>query len=150
MNMIDLEEIKKRILKGEEIENILKDFGWRDFEDFVAEIFSLNNFITKRRVRFKTSKRYEIDIVAEKDNFVLCIDCKKWRRGRYKEYGLKKAAEKQKERCENLKNFLNDERKYFPLVVTLYEENISKHNSVIFVPVWKLNEVLNRFEVYFL
>jgi Holliday junction resolvase-like predicted endonuclease len=149
-NMINLEKIRKRLLKGEEIEDILKDFAWKDFEDIVAEIFSLNDFKTKRRVRFRMNKRYEIDIIAEKSNFVFCIDCKKWKRGRYKNTALKKAAEKQKERCEKLKKFLDDKRKFIPLIVTLYEENIFKYNSVIFIPVWKLNEFLNKFEEYFL
>jgi Holliday junction resolvase-like predicted endonuclease len=147
--MVWLEKIKARLLKGEEIESILKDFGWRDFEEFVAEFFSSNDFNVKRKVRFKTDKRQEIDIVAERMNYIFCVDCKKWARGRYKKSALRKAAEKQEERCEELKKFLKDNKKYIPLIVTLYEEDILKFNSTFFVPVWKLNKFLTEVEEYF-
>lgn len=150
-----LEKSKK--LKN--IEEILKELDWKDFEKAVQEIFEINGFKVKRNFRFKTKKRYEIDIIAVKDNFNFCIDCKHLSRGRYKKGEILKAVKKQEERAEELKKFLKSNliakellqvksMKFYPLLVTLFEEDLIKENQTFVIPVWKLNSFLNEVENY--
>lgn len=153
--MIKLDQIKQRVLGGEEIEEILEEIDWKEFEEFVAEILKKHGFKTHLNFRFKTKKRYEVDVLAVKGNLSLLIDCKYWKRGRYKKTELKYAVENQEKRVEELKNFLGDNLnlqkqlelflnnvKLIPLIVTWFEEDLLKYEETLIVPVWKLNHFL--------
>lgn len=158
--MIDLERIKNLIKSGKNIEDIIEKFDWREFEQIIMEIFENNNFRVRKNFRFKTRRRYEIDILAIKRNKVLCVDCKEWGRGRYKKTGLKHAIEKQEERVKELKKFLknnpiaqnklkiNMNYEFHPLIVTWLQEDLIKENDTLIVPVWKLNSFLLELEKY--
>ncbi|MCH6576053.1 MAG: SDR family oxidoreductase [Bacteroidetes bacterium] len=136
--MIDLEKIKRQLIKGKSIEDITGEFNWKDFEKTVGEIFRNNGFRVKNNFNFKTNRRFEIDIIARGDGHVLCVDCKQWSRGRNKISALKKAAEDQENRTKEFKKFLrknliakqmikiNSKQKYSSLIVTLHEEKIIK------------------------
>lgn len=155
--MIDLEKIKKNLLLGKTIEEILKAYDWKDFEKIVAEIFERNNFETKTNFQFKTKRKYEIDIIAIKNNFIFCIDCKSWSSGRYKKSGLKKAVIKQEERTKEFKKFLKKDViatdflnvtpscRIDSLLVTLLEEDFIIEKNTFVVPIWKLNSFLINF-----
>lgn len=154
--MFDLEKIKTRVLHGEKIEDVIKELklGWKGFEDIVAAIFEANNFTVERNFRFKTKRRYEIDIIAIKRNNAFCIDCKQWGGGRYKKSPLSRAAEEQKKRTDEFDKFLKSnivareilridkKRKIHPIIVTLLEEEIVAHGGVFIIPLWKLNSFL--------
>jgi Holliday junction resolvase-like predicted endonuclease len=158
--MIDIEKIKDRILKGEQIENIVEEIGWKQFEELVMEILRKQDFITLQNFRFKTKRRFEVDILASDENNVLVIDCKQWNRGRYKKTGLKHVVEEQKHRLEELKKFIKnnpivknkfritEKTKFIPLIITWFEEDLLKHEDTFIVPVWKLNEFLLSLSEY--
>lgn len=135
------------------VEEIFSRLNWNEFEQGVAEIFTANEFSVKRNVRFKTRRRYEIDIVAMKGNKVFCIDCKRLGGGRYKSSELKRAIALQKERMREFKKFIKKSGlhtlKFYPLIVTLKEEDLIKFNNCFVVPVWKLNSFLVNLERYF-
>jgi Holliday junction resolvase-like predicted endonuclease len=151
---MELEQIRKYILSGKPIEEIVEKFNWQEFEQLVAKIHEDNNFLVKRNFRFKTSRRFEIDVVAVKSNFILCADCKEWSRGRYKKSGLVGAARKQEERVKQLGKFLKanllarkslklgSNYKIYPSVVTWLQEDLIKENETFVIPVWKLNSFL--------
>lgn len=156
-----LDEIKSKLRKGKSIEDILEKYDWKNFEKITAEIFQENGFHTKQNFRFKTRKRYEIDVLAVKSNKIFCVDCKWWGRGRYKKTGLKNAIILQEKRVKELQNFLRKNpvakgmlkiaQKYTinPLIVTLHEEELIKENVTFIVPVWKLNRFVTETEQYF-
>jgi Holliday junction resolvase-like predicted endonuclease len=159
--MIDLERIKRRILRGEEIEKILEEVDWKEFEEFVIRILEEHEFNTFHNFRFKTERRYEIDILAVRDDLLLVIDCKKWKRGRYKKTGLKYAVQTQVKRINELKKFLknnttlqnklkldSNDTEFVPLIVTWFEEELLEHDGVLIVPVWKLNQFLLSLSEY--
>ena len=130
----------------EAIEEFLEKNDWKYFEDFIKTIFETHNFKVKKHVRFKGKKKREIDILAWNDFFVFIIECKRWKKHRYKVYQLKKACEKLeniKEEFENctLSSFseLAKKRKIIPLIITLFEEDISFYQNVCVVPIYKLN-----------
>jgi len=166
---IDLEKIKNRLLRNrlsignrsdEMLESLLSRFDWRTFESTVAEIFAANGFFVRKNLRFKTDRRYEIDIIASNSRDVFCIDCKDWSGGRYKRSGLRIAAEAQILRTKELENFvsgnsiarhklrINPNSVFYPTIVTLFEEDVSDIvdvEGVHIIPVWKLNSFLNSF-----
>ncbi|MGC9058804.1 MAG: restriction endonuclease [Candidatus Aenigmatarchaeota archaeon] len=140
-----LEEIEQLIKSGKTLEEILKLIDWKEFEEKVEEIFKIHGFKTIRNFRFKTKKRYEIDLVAEKDYVIFAVDCKKWSRGRYKISELKKFAVKQKERALELKNFFKTEKDVIPLILTLYDEGINEFEGTLIIPSFKLNNFLLQY-----
>lgn len=154
------EEIRKYVFSGKTIEEALERFDWKEFEQIVEEIFKSNNFKTYRNFRFKTKRRYEIDLIAIRNNKIFCIDCKEWGKGRHKKTGLKLAVSKQKERLKELLKFikvnpilqarlsLNPKCEFYPLLVTLLQEDLAKENNTFIVPVWKLNSFLLEIEKY--
>ena len=63
--------------------------NFNGFEALIAEILKLNNYKTLNNFRFSdksnlsinlSQKRYEIDIIAVKNNYMLLIDAKQWKR----------------------------------------------------------------------
>jgi len=158
--MIDIEKIKDKILRGEQIENVVEDIDWKQFEEFIMEILKKHDFIMFQNFRFKTDRKFEIDIISSNRNNILTIDCKHWNRGRYKKSGLKYAVEEQKHRLEEFKKFvnnnpiaknkfqINEKTKFTPLIVTWFEEDLLKHENTFIVPVCKLNEFLLRLSEY--
>jgi len=159
-NIVELEKIRKNVLSGEDIEEVLENFDWKEFEKIVSDIFEINSFRIFRNFRFKTNRRYEIDLIAIKGNKIICVDCKEWGRGRYKKSGLKNAADKQKQRVKEFRKFLrknpiakakfriNKKNQFHPLIITLFQEEIIKKDEVFIVPIWKLNHFLNEMEKY--
>ena len=156
---MEIEELQFLIKSGKSIENVIEEFNWKEFEDLVSNVFEENDFKVIRNFRYKTKTRYEIDILALKGNYVLCVDCKEWGKGRYKKSGIKRAARKQEERIKQLKKFLKnnpiareqlkiENQKIFPLIVTWLEEDLVKENNTFVVPIWKLNSFLLELEKY--
>lgn len=157
--MVELEKIEN-LAKRAPIEEILENFDWKDFEEIVAEIFRRHDFIVRKNFRFKTKRRYEVDIVAVRQNLVFCVDCKRWSGGRYKKSGIKKSVEMQEKRTEIIKNILDknpilrkalkikDKFEVKSLLVTLMEEDLAKEKNTFIVPVFKLNSFLLEIENY--
>lgn len=158
--MVDIEKIKDRILRGEQIENIVEEIDWKQFEGLVMKILNKHDFSTFQNFKFKTERRFEIDIIASDRNNVFIIDCKQWNRGRYKKTSLKYAIEEQKNRLEEFRKFvknnpiaknkfqINFKTKFFPLIVTWFEEDLIKYEETYVIPVWKLNQFLLNLSEY--
>lgn len=154
--MINLNEIKKRLLEGEQIEDIIQKIDWKDFEKLIAEILKKHDFNVYNNFRFKTDRRFEIDVLAIKNDISLVIDCKQWGRGRHKKTGLKYSVKDQKERSLQVEKFFNENpvdqakldiqknTKFIPLLVTWFEEELIKYENIFIIPVWKFNEFLLR------
>lgn len=149
--MVEIEELEKLLMSGKTIEEVLKIFGWREFEDIVSEIFKRNEFSVRKNFRFKTDKRYEIDVLAFKNDFIFCVDCKRWSAGRYKKSGIKKSAEINEKRVKALKDFLKKEyphSKFFSVIVTLLEEDLVVEGKTFIVPIHKLNSFISEVETF--
>ncbi len=155
-----IDEIESHLRKGKSIEDILEKYGWKKFENVIANIFQENRFHTKLNFRFKTKRRYEIDVIAVRNNQTFCIDCKWWGKGRYKKTGLKNAVTNQENRVKELRKFLkknpiakgmlkiNEKCSIYPLIVTLHEEDMIKENNTFVIPAWKLNRFITDAENY--
>ena len=49
---------------------------WHGFENRIADIFEEFGYSVERDVRFKTMRRFQIDVIASDDNRCFFIDCK--------------------------------------------------------------------------
>jgi len=139
-----IEKLEKMIENGLNLEEAFQIISWKEFEESVAEIFEKHNFKVKRNFIFKTSKKYQIDLIAERGELIVIVDCKQWGKHRYKTSALKKAALKQNERKEELKKLLGNGKKILPIIVTLNDENFYDFEKVFIVPLFKLNNFLNE------
>lgn len=149
-----IDEVEHFLKSGRTIEEFVEKINWREFEKIVREIFSVNGFNSFSNFRFRTHRRFEIDIVASKNNLIFVADCKEWDKGRYKNGGLRIAAQEQSMRAKEFEKFLrlNPIAKHkfkissavsiIPVIVTWYEETISENGNCFIVPVWKLNSFL--------
>ncbi len=148
--MVGISSVINELKSGKELDEILQRYDWKSFEEFVSDVFKENDFSTKLNFRFKTTKRHEIDIVAIKDNKIICVDCKWWGKGRYKKSGLKKAVTMQKNRVKEFKKYLRknsieglkSKPDVHPLLVTLHDEDMVEFNNTLVIPVWKLNKAI--------
>ncbi len=143
-----------------EVEEAASKIDWQDFEKLVSEILRENGFVTTKNFRFKTGRKYEVDVVATRGGVVLCIDCKQWRGGRYKRSALVKAVMEQEERVKELEKYLEDNietktemrigdlSKFYPLIVTLMQEDVTREGDTFVVPMWKLNSFILEMEKY--
>jgi len=158
--MIDLDKIRQRIQKGEEIEKIIEEIDWKEFEELVMKILEEHDFHSSHNFRFKFSRAYEIDVLAIRNDLILGIDCKHWDRGRYKKSSLKYAVIEQKNRLKKLKKFIKnnpiiknkfkitEKTRFTPLLITWFEETLIEHEKVFIVPIWKLNQFLLNLSDY--
>ena len=147
---MDIETMERDLRKGMDIEEILDSVDWKGFEDFCAEVFERHSWTVKRNLRFKTSRRYEIDIVATKGRLAIAADCKHWGMRPGKVAGLRNAAKMQSERAEELPLSERDfgDKKVYPILITLFQEDITKEDGVWIVPAYRLNSFLLDFEGY--
>ena len=71
----------KAVNWGADPKTVCKPLGWDEFEDFAEFALKAGGYGTFKHFRFKGDKRrYEIDIIALKQPFILSIDCKHWKR----------------------------------------------------------------------
>ncbi len=135
---------------GCSVDEASQHIGWRDFEDFVAEIFVADGYTVKRTLRLKKPKA-EIDILAYRNGLGLAIDCKHWKRTAGAS-SMRKVAELQTGRARRLvessEQGVPSLSSIFPVVATLYEENVQLINGVPVIPVTRLGGFLREFEGY--
>lgn len=160
MEKLDFETFEKMV-KRKNLEEVVRSYDWKYFENVIANIFERNGFRIRKNFRFKTSHRFEIDVLAISDLYVFCVDCKDWGKGRYKKTGLKKAVKNQEERTKQLTKFLKKniiakqilkiemkKQKFYSLIVTVFEEDLLKEGDTFVVPAWKLNSFLLNIEKF--
>jgi Holliday junction resolvase-like predicted endonuclease len=145
------------INQGTDIERVCKVLEWKEFENFAATAFEKNNFAVKRRFRFKAAqRRWEIDVIAYSEPIIVCVDCKRWRRG-WGNSAIRKIAEAQAERTEVLaKNLQSIQRKIglnnwkqatlFPVILSLFPGPVKFYKKVPVVPILQLQNFLNEFQ----
>jgi len=144
------------INQGADVESICKVLEWKEFEDFTAQVFEKNNFLIKKNFRFKAAqRRWEIDVVAYNEPIIVCVDCKRWRRG-WKNSAIKRIAAEQAQRTLVLANSLdflqekldlNNWRRatLFPAILSLFPGPVKFYNKVPVVPILQIQNFINEF-----
>jgi Holliday junction resolvase-like predicted endonuclease len=142
---------------GTDIERVCKVLEWIEFENFAATAFETNNFAVKRQFRFKASgRRWEIDVLAYSEPIIVCVDCKRWRRG-WGNSAITKVAAAQAQRTEVLAKNLQDIQReigladwkqatLFPAIISLFPGPVKFYKKVPVVPILQLQNFLNEFQ----
>lgn len=153
---------KRAIQLGANLSEIVELLTWKDFEGFVACILVENNYECVESFRRRGNsliKGMEIDVIGIRGNTIIAIDAKMWGIRTGKTSALKMAAEKQKDRTQELKTELNNlskrirmlkEGKYklIPVVVTWLVEEVEFHEGVPVVPIFKFNSFILDIDQY--
>ncbi len=138
---------------------VLSTLSWWEFEEFIATVLHRHDFTVIHGFRFKSRRRFEIDVIAAKKPTIFCIDCKQYGIRSSKASPLRTAVEDQLQRVEALAaNFAAQQVKLqclgwrtanlYPLLVTMLHEDILWHNQVPVVPAAQLNTFLLSFPEY--
>jgi len=145
------------INQGTDIERVCKVLEWKEFENFAATAFEANNFAVNRNFRFKASeRRWEIDLIATSEPIIVCVDCKRWRRG-WGNSAITKVAAAQAQRTEALAKTPDPlQRKVrldgwkqailFPVILSLFPGAVKFYNKVPVVPILQLQNFLDEFQ----
>ena len=145
------------INNGTDIERVCKVLEWKEFENFAATAFEKNNFAVKRRFRFKASgRRWEIDVIAYSEPIIVCVDCKRWRRG-WSNSAIRRIAASQADRTKALAGNLQgiqhkiglDNWKnaiLFPVILSLFSGPVKFCSRVPIVPILQLQNFLDEFQ----
>ena len=145
------------INQGTDIERVCNVLEWIEFENFAATAFEKNNFAVKRRFRFKAAqRRWEIDVLAYSEPIIVCVDCKRWRRG-WGNSAITKVAAAQAQRTEVLAGALHflqqkigfDDWKQatlFPAILSLFPGPVKFYNKVPVIPILQLQNFVDEFQ----
>ena len=145
------------INQGTDVEKVCRVLEWKEFENFAAKAFETNKFAVQRNFRFKASRRrWEIDVVATSEPIILCVDCKRWRRG-WRHSAIKRIVELQAQRTQVLAATLNSLQRrinldgwrqttLYPLILSLYPGPVRFCTMVPVVPILQLQNFLDEFQ----
>jgi len=144
------------INQGTDIERVCEVLEWKEFENFAATAFEKNKFAVKRNFRFKAAqRRWEIDILAYSEPIIVCVDCKRWRRG-WRNSAITRIAAAQAQRTEVLAKDLRDIQRgicldgwtraiLFPAIISLFPGPVKFYSNVPAVPILQLQNFLDEF-----
>lgn len=123
------------------MERDLDEMTWQEFEELLRDILDQHDFEVKFRKVFRYGGRgYQIDVVGYRKDLCLCIDGKKYGRGRHRTSSLKAEARKHYDRC-----LVHEEAfgiRSIPVIVSWIDDNMGYDSGCIFVPVAMLNDFL--------
>jgi len=121
--------------------------AWEEFERFIKEIAEYHGFHTEHRVIFKDDHgRSEIDVLAERFDIILAIDAKRYTQSWYRASAIRREAKKHSERCKRFEKVIG--KRVVPVIVSLIDDEILKHEGCLIVPVDKFNDFLNSIHLY--
>ncbi|MHA1712806.1 MAG: hypothetical protein ACTSW4_02000 [Candidatus Ranarchaeia archaeon] len=147
---------------GATYEDLAPYLTWHEFEAFCRYIVESHGFICHLNYRFtvpSNKKRYEIDVLALRRPYIFGFDAKHWqiRPGSYN--ALKTSTRQQYERLFALSRILPSRLielginqwssvMIFPMIISLYDQNVEIQQSGVVIPVFKLNRFLSDFHMY--
>ncbi len=125
----------------------LEELTWQEFEEYIRDLLEHHDFGVQFRKVFKTPERgYQLDAVAYRKDLCLCIDGKKYGKGRSRSSSLKEQAKHHYLRC-----IAHEEKfgiKSIPLIVSWLNDDLMVENGCIFVSIDRLNDLLLNLDAY--
>jgi hypothetical protein len=142
---------------GADFERVSRHLGWLEFEELTSWIFEENGFRTHNRFRFTAEgRRWEIDVLAIRSPYILCVECKHWQRGLGNSTMrniIEEHIEKVRILSENLKEFTGilrmkgwDEANLLPMTAILAPTRLNIYRRVPAVSVTALPTFISEFE----
>lgn len=138
---------------GISVESACRALGWREFEDLVALILEFNGFKAYKHYRFRGhDRRFEVDVLALEEPYVLSIECKRWSRS-WLRAAVISVVKKHLERTEALMSNLRNVDEFevdgwkrvllIPLIVALSEASIRIFDGVPIIPIFRFRNFIN-------
>jgi len=140
---------------GADFERVCRVLEWIEFENLAATAFEANNFIVRRRFRFKwDQRRWEIDVLSCREPLIACVDCKHWSHG-WRGSAIRKAVEAQALRTKVLAEALPSLQKeiglvqwrqatLIPVILSLVPGPLKFYNKVPIVPILQIQNFLDE------
>ena len=147
------------IKSGADFERVCRVLEWVEFENLAATAFEANDFIVRRRFRFRwAQRRWEIDVLGCREPLITCVDCKHWSQG-WRGSAIRKAVEAQALRTKVLAEALPTLQKeiglaqwrqatLIPAVLSLVPGPLKFHKEVPIVPILQIQNFLNELPVH--
>jgi Holliday junction resolvase len=142
---------------GADFESVSRILSWLEFEELSALLFEENGFEVFRRFRFTVeSKRREIDLLAIRNPYIICAECKHWKKGIGNTIArgiIENHIEKVKIFSNNISQLIKrlsieDLKKVIiiPMAVTLSPTPMTIYRIVPSVSILSLTSFLNEFD----
>lgn len=129
--------------------------NWVEFEKMVAKVFEKAGYQTKWNIRLiQRGHRYQIDLLAYRENILIIIDCKHWKRPPPPS-AISRMVEAQERRLMALKSKLekkvtsaeaHHEIYLIPMVLSLYQPSRKMVNGHLFASIGNLRGLLEYVE----
>lgn len=134
---------------------VVRALTWQEFEAFSQECLETTGFHTRRGVIVKDdSRRWQIDVIAEKGKMILAVDCKHWESPGYNSK-LIRAAEHQRLAVQALMHQMIETGELegagilaLPIILTLFEPRTRIANGAVVVSVEQLADFLEGVSPY--
>ena len=140
------------ISQGVPVDQVSLYLHWRDFEELVSEYLAAHNYVVYRSLRISPPRGLEVDVIGQKGELGLVIDCKHWNPGYSKISKLKQASIDHYNRVKILAkklwilarkhSKLRELRKLVPIIVTLTDVNLRFYQGVLISPISLFNDFL--------
>ncbi len=137
---------------GLPVDKVALHLHWRDFEELVAEYLRVHNYIVYRNLRISPPKGVEVDVIGQKHDLGLIVDCKHWSPGYSKISKLREAAKEHHDRTSILAKKLwilarkyeklREIRRLVPIIVTLTDIGLRYYQGVLISPIALFNDLL--------
>jgi hypothetical protein len=143
---------------GGDVEELGRLIGWMDFEILIQKALEAYGYEVIHAFRFSHGKRrWEVDLLALRNPFILCIDCKHMLRRQGS--SLKRGAEHNNVRAKSLGESLESlEEKLsinswkraliLPIIVSLLAPPFQEYKGCPIVPILKLRNFLSELGGY--
>lgn len=123
------------------------ELSWQEFEEYIRDILQHHDFNVKFRKVFRTPERgYQIDVVASRSDLCLCLDAKKYGKGRHRSSSLRNEALKHFERCQAHEAMFGI--KSIPVIVSWLDDSLMIENGCIIMPYNALNDFVLNIDAY--
>ena len=137
------------------IREAAEGLSWQEFESFAEECLKLAGFETfKGLIARGQGRKWQVDIVAERGQLLLALDCKHWS-SPYFLARFRKAAEHQRSAVVSLLNDVNTRKRFhddklwvLPIILTLLEPRTKLGENAVLVSIQKLPDFLNGITQY--
>lgn len=162
LNVLIIEALKS----GLQLSNIIKFINWKDFEKLISSLLNFTGWKTSLNFRFHNEgipnerNRFEIDILAWKEPYVLLIDCKRYKKTALSP--LKKFVKKQRNRVYELYEMIPQMydrtelhwtkwkiAKLIPVIVTWWDHGLSDFENTPICSSEKFMNFIKNFDYYF-
>jgi Restriction endonuclease len=129
-----------------DVEQVARMMSWREFEELSSALIRASGFDVEENV-YLTKPRAQIDIVAYGTSYILCVDCKHWKRSQ-SSASLAKVASEQLNRSSLLRAKLEDGRPIVSVILSMSQPEGTFVQGVPVVPVRSLRSFLETLEGY--